>query len=356
MIPLCVARPDVLPPPRHGMRPAEVASGLRARRAASSTWRIDQRRRPERSGSTAAAAGRPQLYKLAARGDPARPAVLALVSTVFGMMMAVAQDLPALEATERVPRGAQLGPVRDGPERQEPARRPDRHREPHPGRSRRHLLEREAGRVAIEDQRFYTHKGVDYQGIARALWEDVRRQRAAQGASTITQQFVKNALVAQTEPLALPEAQGGRARLPARAQVDQGEDPHRVPEHGLLRRGRVRDRVGGARVLRLEPSRLRAAAARPCSSRPRRRCWPGMIASPAAYSPVQNPAVALERRNLVLQRMHEQTLITSSERDARRERQALPPRDQIQTPKQDQPRALLHLVGRGAARRPLRQR
>ena len=51
--------------------------------------------------------------------------------------------------------------------------------------------------IAIEDQRFYTHKGVDYKGIARAIWEDVRRQRAAQGASTITQQFVKNALVAQ---------------------------------------------------------------------------------------------------------------------------------------------------------------
>ena len=51
--------------------------------------------------------------------------------------------------------------------------------------------------VAIEDQRFYEHKGVDYQGIARALWQDVRRQRAAQGGSTITQQFVKNALVAQ---------------------------------------------------------------------------------------------------------------------------------------------------------------
>ena len=51
--------------------------------------------------------------------------------------------------------------------------------------------------IAIEDQRFYKHKGVDYKGIARALWEDVRRQRAAQGASTITQQFVKNALLAQ---------------------------------------------------------------------------------------------------------------------------------------------------------------
>ena len=41
--------------------------------------------------------------------------------------------------------------------------------------------------------------------------------------------------------------------------MDQGEDPHRVPQHRVLRRGRVRDRVGRARVLRLEPPRLRAA-------------------------------------------------------------------------------------------------
>src|SRR2546422_9758176 len=51
--------------------------------------------------------------------------------------------------------------------------------------------------IAIEDQRFYSHKGLDYQGIARALWADIRRQHAAQGGSTITQQFVKNALLAQ---------------------------------------------------------------------------------------------------------------------------------------------------------------
>jgi penicillin-binding protein 1A len=58
----------------------------------------------------------------------------------------------------------------------------------------------------------------------------------------------------------------------------------------------------------------------------------GMIASPAAYSPVQNPSAALDRRNLVLQRMHEQMLITSSER-IQAERQALPPRNRIATPK-----------------------
>ena len=53
--------------------------------------------------------------------------------------------------------------------------------------------------VAIEDQRFYEHRGVDFQGIARAIYQDVLSGSASQGASTITQQFVKNALAAQDD-------------------------------------------------------------------------------------------------------------------------------------------------------------
>ena len=51
--------------------------------------------------------------------------------------------------------------------------------------------------VSIEDSRFYEHNGVDFQGIGRALVKDILSQSAAQGASTITEQFVKNALAAQ---------------------------------------------------------------------------------------------------------------------------------------------------------------
>ena len=53
--------------------------------------------------------------------------------------------------------------------------------------------------IAIEDRRFYEHEGVDYKGIARALSQDVLRRSAVQGGSTITQQFVKNALAAQSK-------------------------------------------------------------------------------------------------------------------------------------------------------------
>ncbi len=51
--------------------------------------------------------------------------------------------------------------------------------------------------VSIEDTRFYEHSGVDFQGIGRALVKDILSQSAAQGGSTITEQFVKNALAAQ---------------------------------------------------------------------------------------------------------------------------------------------------------------
>jgi penicillin-binding protein 1A len=46
--------------------------------------------------------------------------------------------------------------------------------------------------VAIEDRRFYQHDGVDFEGIARALWADIRAGKAVQGGSTITQQVVRN--------------------------------------------------------------------------------------------------------------------------------------------------------------------
>jgi penicillin-binding protein 1A len=49
--------------------------------------------------------------------------------------------------------------------------------------------------VAIEDKRFYEHRGIDVRGMARALWADITHRGAVQGGSTITQQFVKNAYV-----------------------------------------------------------------------------------------------------------------------------------------------------------------
>ena len=46
--------------------------------------------------------------------------------------------------------------------------------------------------IAIEDRRFYEHGGVDYVGIARALWRDVSAGKVVEGGSTIAQQLVRN--------------------------------------------------------------------------------------------------------------------------------------------------------------------
>src|SRR6476620_6533077 len=48
--------------------------------------------------------------------------------------------------------------------------------------------------VAVEDKRFYEHHGVDIRGIMRAVEADITNRGAVQGGSTITQQFVKNAI------------------------------------------------------------------------------------------------------------------------------------------------------------------
>ena len=46
--------------------------------------------------------------------------------------------------------------------------------------------------VAIEDERYWTHNGIDIRGIGRAFYEDVKNRNTHQGASTITQQLIKN--------------------------------------------------------------------------------------------------------------------------------------------------------------------
>src|SRR5690606_5635940 len=46
--------------------------------------------------------------------------------------------------------------------------------------------------IAVEDQRFYTHYGIDPIGIARAMWSNLKAGSIVQGGSTLTQQLIKN--------------------------------------------------------------------------------------------------------------------------------------------------------------------
>ena len=51
--------------------------------------------------------------------------------------------------------------------------------------------------IAVEDRRFYRHSGVDYEGIARALWRDLTEGEIVEGGSTLTQQLVRNLYISR---------------------------------------------------------------------------------------------------------------------------------------------------------------
>ena len=91
-----------------------------------------------------------------------------------------------------------------------------------------------------------------------------RRSRAARRSPSSSSRTRSQA---QDRAHDLPEAARGRARLPPHAQVVEGEDPHRVPQLDLLRQRRLRDRVGGAHVLRQRSTTAAARGGRRCAQR-----------------------------------------------------------------------------------------
>jgi penicillin-binding protein 1A len=293
-------------------------------------------------------AAKPRLKKLRLALILLGLAALALVSTVFGMMMAVASDLPQLESRAEYDRAENSIVYSDGGEPVELARLT--------GNENRILLDEgqisptiENAVIAIEDRRFYEHEGVDYRGIARAFVQDVLQRRAAQGGSTITQQFVKNALAAQADRSVFQKLReaalayhlerqwskqkvltqylnsvyfgNGAYGIEAAVRTYFGSDS----ELGEI------DPATGLPVEEIDPvgdSREPAAAT---VSPAEAALLAGMIASPSLYDPIQSPRRAAERRNLVLQRMLEQETITRADYEEA-VREPLPDADDIHPP------------------------
>src|SRR5262249_7035851 len=124
-------------------------------------------------------------------------AVLAIaVFAIASWVLDVAADAPSLASCKKPDRsgdtalyagdGSKLGVVRSG----------EAH-EPVPiGRVPRRL---QLATVAIEDQRFYEHGALDYEGIARAIAKDLQAGEAVEGGSTITQQLVRNLCIRNPE-------------------------------------------------------------------------------------------------------------------------------------------------------------
>jgi penicillin-binding protein 1A len=280
--------------------------------------------------------------------------VLAVISTLFGMLISVASDLPSLEnkAEYRAAQNSKLyfddpddPACKDLGDPCEMARLT--------GNQNRVLLGEDQispfiknAVIAIEDRRFYEHTGVDYKGIARALVQDVVKQRAAQGASTITQQFVKNALSAQGNRSVLQKLREAalayhlERQWPKQKILTQylntvyfGAGAYGVESamrtyfgHGETEQV---DPVTGE-IVESQSSQAAAQTASPAEA----ALLAGMIASPTMYDPVQNPRKATERRNIVLQRMLEQRMISPSEyREA--VRTPVPTAEEVTPPRPD---------------------
>src|SRR6476659_8410672 len=138
---------------------------------------------------------RPKLKKLRFALVFLGLSVLAFVSWIFGIMMAVASDLPQLENRAQFEH-AQNSVLYDV-NHQKIATLTNNQGRILIGSADIAPVMKEAT-VAIEDQRFYEHRGIDYQGIGRAVFQDILHLGATQGGSTITQQFVTNALRSQS--------------------------------------------------------------------------------------------------------------------------------------------------------------
>ncbi|GLV86081.1 carboxypeptidase [Streptomyces lavendulae subsp. lavendulae] len=171
--------------------------------------------------------------------------------------------------------------------------------------------------VAIEDSRFYEHGAVDLKGILRAVNRNAQEGGAAQGASTLTQQYVKNVFVEEAgdDESKVREAQekslGRKIReLKYSIQVEEELGKKKILENYLnityfgqqaygIESAAQRYFSKPAKDLTLEESALLA----------------GVVQSPSRFDPVNDAQEAMKRRNVVLQRMADMKDISQAEAD-----------------------------------------
>ena len=236
--------------------------------------------------------------------------LLAVVSTVFGMMMAVASDLPDLENRKEYQdarnsvlldaQGNSIGVLTNNQSRVL-VRFEDI------PRNMRNAI------IAIEDRRFYENSGVDVRGIARAFSQDILQRKAVQGGSTIAQQFVKNALQAQSDRTVFQKLREAALayhltrKWPKSKILTQylnsiyfGNGAYGVESAARTYFGNQPDHQGCG-----TPQNLCVAQLKPEET----ALLAGVVANPSAYDPVAHPAAAERRRNLVLKYMLEQGLL-----------------------------------------------
>ncbi len=157
--------------------------------------------------------------------------------------------------------------------------------------------------LAVEDARFYDHAGVDLRAVARALRENVEEGGAVQGGSTITQQYVKNALLEADKTL------DRKVREAAIAfQLERNLTKDEIFELYLntvyFGAGAYGVQAAAREFLDKDVADLDAADG---------ALLAGLIRAPSRYDPFQDPGAAVERRDVVIDRLERLGWVTEAE-------------------------------------------
>jgi penicillin-binding protein 1A len=164
--------------------------------------------------------------------------------------------------------------------------------------------------VAIEDEHFYEHGGVDLTAIVRAGWADLKAGSAVQGGSTVTQQLVRNLYIAH--PQDNLERKIEEARLATEYEDRYTKDQILTKYLNTASYGTTDGRTAVGVQAAAETyfdkgvSKLDLAEAAMIA---------GLPQAPSQYNPFLNPTAALQRRNEVLLAMVEQGYVSQADYD-----------------------------------------
>ena len=171
--------------------------------------------------------------------------------------------------------------------------------------------------VSIEDKRFYEHTGVDYRGTARAFVSNAAGKNT-QGASTLTQQYVKNYLLLV---LASNDAERRQAieTTPARKlreiRISLALDKALGKDEILTRYLNLVPFGNGAYGIQAAAQTYFGVNAADLTV-PQSAMLAGMVQSSSALNPYTNAQAVTDRRNLVLDTMRENNIIAAPAADA----------------------------------------
>jgi penicillin-binding protein 1A len=161
--------------------------------------------------------------------------------------------------------------------------------------------------VAIEDQRFYQHGGVDYEGILRAAVKDLEAGEPVEGGSTITQQLVRNLCIRK------PERNLERKIVEAKLAVEYSERHSRKEILGSYLNVASYGTVEGSTAVGVGAA-SQIFFSKPVSQLglPEAALLAGLPQAPSEYNPLLNPAAAKARRNQVLRQMRKLGYISAA--------------------------------------------